>query len=162
MTDYKNLKQFKKSQINGLTKHFSSLRFGTGSNHDAWKAIFKRAEELGLAIGYSEAYGERLDFKVSRKITKEQSDFGKAWLKNYFYKMNGQPRNGKATENVSNSVLKIAKSVFRFEFVGVQILASQGWYPVQAVPIYRAFNRKGEYFDYSPIHWGQPIITEGV
>lgn len=161
MTDYKNLKQFKKSEVNGLTKHLSNLRFGTGSNQDAWTAIFKRSEELGMEIGYSEAYGERLDFKVARKITKEQSDFGKAWLKNYFFKADGKPRSGKATENVGNRVLEIAKSVSRFEFVGVQVLASQGWYPQQAVPIYRAYNRKGQYFDYSPVHWGQPIIMEG-
>jgi hypothetical protein len=161
MTDYKNLIKFEKSQINGLTKYLSNLRFGTGSNHDAWNAMFKRGEEIGLEIGYSEAYGERLDFKVSRKITKEQSDFGKAWLKQYFFKKDGKPRSGKATECVGDRVLNIAKSVSRFEFVGVQILASQGWHPVQVVPIYRAFNRKGEYFDYSPVHWGQPIIMEG-
>jgi hypothetical protein len=161
MTDYKNLKQFQKSQINGLTKHLSNLRFGTGSNQDAWSAIFRRGEEIGLEIGYSEAHGERLDFKTSRKITKEQSDFGKAWLKQYFFKKDGKPRSGKATEYVGDRVLNIAKSVSRFEFVGVQVLASQGWYPVQVVPIYRAFNRKGEYFDYSPVHWGQPIIMEG-
>lgn len=161
MTDYKNLIKFEKSQINGLTKHLSNLRFGMGSKQDAWKAIFKRGEELGLEIGYSEAYGERLDFKTPRKITKEQSDFGKSWLKNYFFKLDGKARSGKATKYVGDRVLKIAKSVSRFEFVGVQVLASQGWYPCQVVPIYRAFNRKGEYFDYSPVHWGQPIIMEG-
>jgi hypothetical protein len=162
MTDYKNLKQFQKSQINGLTKHLSNLRFGVGSNQDMWQAIFKRGEEIGLEIGYSEAHGERLDFKIPRKITKEQSDFGKSWLKEYFFKKDGKPRSGKATEYVGDRVLKIAKSVSRFEFVGVQVLASQGWYPCQVVPIYRAFNRKGEYFDYSPVHWGQPIIMEGA
>lgn len=29
------------------------------------------------------------------------------------------------------------------------------------LPIYRTFNRKGEYFDYAPIHWGEPVITFG-
>ena len=31
-TDYKNLKIYQKSQVNGLTKHLSNLRFGSESN----------------------------------------------------------------------------------------------------------------------------------
>lgn len=163
MYNYKDLKTFEKSQVNGLTKHLSSLRFGRDSKHDAWNAIFKRAEELGLEIGYSEAHGERLDFKVARKITNDQTKFGKAWLKEYFFKKNGDPRTGKRAEYVGDRVFKIAKSVSKFEFVGVQVLASSGWwYPCQIVPIYRAYDRKGNYFDYAPIHWGAPIIMESV
>lgn len=163
MYDYKNLKTYKKSQIGGLTKHLAGFRFSNDSNTNSWTRIFNRAEELGLEVGYSEAYGERLDFKVPRKITREQTEFGKAWLKNYFFKKNGEPRQTKHTTSVgSHRVLSIAKSVSRFEFVGVQVLASQGWYPVQVVPIYRAYNRKGEYFDYAPIHWGQPLVMEGA
>lgn len=161
MYDYKNLKRFEKSQINGLTKHLNNLRFEDyETNRALWDRIFRRAEELGLEIGYSEAHGERLDFKTPRKITKEQSDFGKRWLKEYFFKANGQPRSGKRTEYVGTRVLEIAKNVSRFEFVGVQVLASEGWYPCQIVPIYRAYNRKGQYFDYAPIHWGEPLIME--
>lgn len=160
--DYKNLKVYKKSQIGGLTKHLSQLRFGTYDNHTMWDRIFKRGEEIGLEIGYSEAHGERLDFKTSRKITAEQTKFGKAWLKEYFFKKDGSTRGGKRTEYVGDRVLSIAKNVSRFEFVGVQVLASSSWMPCQVVPIYRAFNRKGEYFDYAPIHWGQPIIMEGA
>lgn len=160
MYDYKNIKTFEKSQINGLTKHLSNLRFGPDTTQDKWSAIFNRAEELGLEIGYSEAHGERLDFIKPRKITTEQTKFGKAWLKEYFFKRDGKPRSGKRTEYIGDRVLAIAKSISRFEFVGVQILASNGWYPCQVVPIYRAYNRKGEYFDYAPIHWGQPIVME--
>jgi hypothetical protein len=161
--DYANLKVFTKSQVNGLTKHLSGLRFkvaDTYNTHDVWTAIFNRAKELGLEIDYSYAHGERLTFTSPRKITAEQSKFGKAWLKDFFFNLKGQPRKGKRTEYVSDRVLNIAKSVSRFEFVGVQILAAQGWYPCQAVPIYRAYNRKGQYFDYAPVHWGQPIIME--
>lgn len=162
--DYANLKTFQKSQVNGLTKHLSNLRFGgegISTNHDKWNRIFDRAKELGLEVGYSEAHGERLDFISPRKITADQTAFGKQWLKEYFFKKDGSPRSGKRTEYVGDRVLAIAKSVSRFEFVGVQVLASQGWFPCQIVPIYRAYNRKGEYFDYAPIHWGQPIIMEG-
>lgn len=163
--DYANLKVFTKSQIGGLTKHLAGLRFKqTGdelnSNGMMWKRLFGRAGELGMEIGYSEAHGERLDFKQARKITREQTQFGKAWLKDYFFKMDGTPRSGKRTEYVSGCTLRIAKSVVRFEFVGVQVLASSGWYPCQVVPIYRAFNLKGESFDYAPIHWSAPLVME--
>jgi hypothetical protein len=160
-TDYLNLKKFEKSQINGLTKSLSSLRFGHGSNRDAWDRMFARGREYAMEIGYSHGHGERMDFKVPRKITEEQTKFGKAWLKDYFFKRDGSPRSGKRMECVGTRTLNIAKSVARFEFVGVQILASTGWYPCQVIPIYRAFNRKGEYFDYAPIHWGEPLIMEG-
>jgi hypothetical protein len=159
-TDYKNLKAYKKSQVNGLTKYLIGKRFES-EDQRGWDSIIKLAENLGLSVGYCGNYhGERLDFDKPKKITKEQTELGKAWLKNHFFKLNGKPRTGKNTENVSDRVLRIAKRVSRFEFVGVAVLASSGWYPVQAVPIYRTYNRKGEYFDYSPIHWGQPIIDE--
>lgn len=161
--DYLNLQRFTKSQINGLTKALISQRFGTYESSKAWDAIFAKAEQLGLEIGYcGNYYGERLDFKTPRKITREQTDFGRKWLKDYFFKKNGTPRSGKRTEYIGQGVLDIAKSVSRFEFVGVAILASQGWYPNQAVPIYRAYSRDGSYFDYSPIHWGTPIVDDVV
>jgi len=160
--DYKNIMKYEKSQVNGLTKMLANLRFKTEyeSNSQLWDRIFKVAENIGMEIGYSAVNGERLDFKTPRKITASQTALGKTWLKNYFFKANGEPRTGKRTEYVSDRVLNIAKSVSRFEFVGVYVLASSGWYPSSVVPIYRTFNRKGEYFDYSPIHWGEPIIDE--
>lgn len=161
--DYAKIQKYEKSQINGLTKKIAGLRYGSaGSGRDAaWERIFKFAESVGLKVGYcGPYYGERLDFVKPRKITKDQTDFGKQWLKEFFFKQDGTPRKGKRTENISHRVLSIAKGVSRFEFVGVAVLASSGWWPCQTVPIYRAYNRKGEYFDYSPIHWGQPIIDE--
>lgn len=160
MTDYRNLKVFKKSQINGLTKVLMSQRFGLGDHNESWERIFKLAETFGLKVGYSYAHGERLDFLKPSKITSEQTALGKAWLKNYFFKLDGTPRRGKRTDQVPDAVLKIAKRVTRFEFVGVQVLASSGWYPSQVVPIYRTYDRTGSYFDYSPVHWGEPIIHD--
>jgi len=29
------------------------------------------------------------------------------------------------------------------------------------LPVYRTYNRRGQYFDYAPVHWGQPVIMEG-
>lgn len=160
MTDYKNLKVFQKSQVNGLTKALIRERFEAFDKTEAWNKIFKTAENFGLEVGYSHASGERLDFLKPRKITSEQTEFGKAWLKNYFFKLNGTERRGKRTDQVPDSVLKIAKRVSRFEFVGIQVLASSGWHPSQALPIYRAYDRTGSYFDYSPVPWGEPIIHD--
>lgn len=161
MTDYRNLRIFKKSQVNGLTRAILAQRFeGYSSQSEAWDKIFKLSESFGLEVSYSQAYGERLDFVKPRKITKEQTELGKTWLKSYFFKLDGKPRRGKRTENVNEHVLQIARRVTRFEFVGVQVLASSGWWPSQAVPIYRSYDRTGSYFDYSPIHWGEPIIHD--
>lgn len=161
--DYKTLKKFTKSQVNGLTKRLMSNRFKTDicDSTKMWDAIFKDAESIGLGVGYcGEYYGERLNFKNPRKITKEQTALGKNWLRDFYFKKNGEPRSGQRTQHLDDDVLKIVKKVSRFDFVGVAVLSSNGWYPVQVVPIYRAFDSKGNYFDYSPIHWGNPIIDE--
>lgn len=165
MTDYKNLKTFQKSQVNGLTKHLSSLRFNQPysperRNNDV---IIDRAKEIGLEVDYNDSnqMGEKFTFTSPRKITGEQTKFGKAWLKNYFFKLDGKTRSGKRTEHVSEATLKIAKSVSRFEFIGVLGIANQSWEIHSFLPIYRAYDRKGNYFDYSPVHWGEPVIMEG-
>lgn len=162
MTDYKNLKVFKKSQVNGLTKHLSGIRYSVPyeTRGNLTDLIIKRCTELGMEIDYCYADGERFTFTKPRKITKEQSDFGKQWLKDFFFKKNGQPRSGQRTQYVSDRVLRIAKSATRFEFIGVIGLFNSMGEMCQFVPLYRTFNRKGEYFDYAPIHWGQPIIEE--
>jgi len=123
------------------------------------------AREQGLTYSHNEydVNGDVFLFKEARKITSEQTKFGKAWLKNHFFKLNGEIRSGKNTENVGDRVLHIAKSVSRFEFVGtIGLMNSCGEYYVQFLPIYRTYNKKGEYFDYAPIHWGQPIIMESL
>lgn len=164
MTDYKNLKRFEKSQINGLTKHLACLRFSEYSERERRnERMIERAEQLGLQVDYNDSHmsGEKFTFKVPRKITAEQTKFGKAWLKDYFFKRNGEPRSGKRTEYVSNQTLEIAKRVSRFEFIGVLGVADQYWNIHSFLPIYRAYDRNGNYFDYSPVHWGEPVIMEG-
>lgn len=105
---------------------------------------------------------ELYHFKKPMKIERYQTTLGKAWLKQHFFKTNGQPRSGRNTENVSERVLNISKSVSRFEFIGVGLVQNQFGDTNQVIPIYRTYNRKGEYFDYCPIHWCQPLIFEGL
>lgn len=162
--DYKNIKKYTKSQIGGLTKRLMGTRFKINNydRGDMWDALFKDAKGLGLEIVYNDiGHGERLDFAKPRKITKEQTEFGKAWLKDFFFKKDGAPRSGKRTQYINQFELNIAKSVTRFEFVGVAVQASDGWCPCQVLPIYRAYNRKGQSFDYAPVYWGQPLTNGG-
>lgn len=164
--DYMNLKRFEKSQVNGLTKHLAGLRFNTPDDPNKRTrlndVIFQRADELGLEIDYNDmnASGEKLTFKTPRKITAEQTKFGKAWLREYFFKKNGEPRGGKRTKCIGDDILRVAKSVVRFEFIGVMGLFNSYGEMVQFVPIYRAYGRNGRYFDYAPIHWGEPLISQ--
>lgn len=163
MYNYTSLKTFEKSQINGLTKHLSQLRFGASEMGLGNSKMIARAQELGMEIDYNDSNlpGEKFTFKTPRKITKVQSDFGKAWLKNYFFKLDGTLRSGKRVEYVGDRVLEIAKRVHKFEFIGVLGVANSYWEIHSFLPIYRAYDKKGNYFDYSPVHWGQPVIMEG-
>lgn len=166
---YEKMSIFPKSAINGLTKHLGSLRFNKNIKDSIDKEMsvndimIRRCKELGLEIDYNDSNlpGEKFCFSKPRKITKEQTLLGKAWLKNHFFKLNGQVRSGKNTQNISQQILAIAKNVSRFEFVGVLGVATQAWEIQAFLPIYRAYNSKGEYFDYAPVHWGQPVIMEG-
>jgi len=167
-TDYKNLKRFEKSQVNGLTKLLSGLRFREEFRHkESYRIntdkLIEFCKGLGLEIDYNDApmSAEKFVFTKPRAITKEQTQLGKAWLKNHFFKLNGKPRGGKATQYVGDRVLEISKSVSRFEFIGVLGCMNSYGEIVQFLPIYRTYNRKGQYFDYSPVHWGQPVIMEG-
>lgn len=159
--DYKNIMKFEKRMINGLTKKLSNLRFGNYTRGN--EIMIKQAESYDMEVDYNDSNlpGEKILFKKARKITKEQTECGKTWLKNYFFKKNGDKRSGKATEYINDDTLRIAKSVVRFEFVGVLGVANSSWEIHSFLPIYRAYNRKGEYFDYAPVHWGQPVIMEG-
>lgn len=153
--------RFEKNEINALLKLFTSYRFADNQR----KLEIEALQELILnyvdgTYVYSN-HAEIMHFPKACKISREQTEFGKQWLKNYFFKKDGKPRSGKATEDIGEHELKIAKAVSRFEFVGILLIKNQ-WGDVNgALPIYRTYNRKGEYFDYSPIHWGQPVIMVG-
>lgn len=159
----KRIKQgrFEKSEINALTKFLGSYRFASPERKNE---ILDLQADLLECVGHeyisSSFQCDVMHFKKPCKITKEQTKLGKAWLKHHFFKLSGEKRGSKNAEHVSDRVLAISKSVSRFEFVGVLMVRNQWADLLQALPIYRTYNRKGEYFDYSPIHWGQPIIME--
>lgn len=157
------LGRFEKNEISALTKLISSTQYTNTERKLSVKALTELSMDCvddGVHV-FSNIYGEVMHFKKSMKISKDQSDLGKAWLKNYFFKLDGKPRNGKNTEGISDRVLAISKSVSRFEFIGVLICKNPYNDINDVLPIYRTYNRKGEYFDYAPIHWGMPVIMEG-
>ncbi len=158
MTDYKNLKRFEKSQINGLTKYLGSFRYGNDDRYN--ETIHKKAEELGLILNHDdyEAGAEVFYFKSPKKITAQQTKLGKEWLKNHFWTSKGKLRN---TKNICRSVRvrAISLKVSRFEFIGVMGCKNSMGQIVQFLPIYRTY-KGAAYFDYSPVHWGMPVIRE--
>lgn len=160
---YEKMKTFPRGAIMGITKHLSGLRFSSDYGDDLTTKQINRAKELGLELDYNDSNtsGEKFTFIKPRKITSDQTKFGKAWLKQFFFKLDGSPRKGKNTEYISDETLRIAKSVSRFEFIGVLALRNGMSELYQFLPIYRTYDKKGNYFDYSPVHWGQPIIMEG-
>ena len=162
--NFQSIKTFKRSEIVALTKKLSALRFGYNFNDaENYLRTKNEAERLGLSV-VAENYdvnGEIFHFDSFRRITKQQTAFGKAWLKNYFFKLDGRLRSGKATQDVSERILNISNKVSRFEFIGVLGLKNSRGDFVQFLPIYRTYSRDGKYFDYAPIHWGRPVLMEG-
>jgi hypothetical protein len=154
--------KFEKNEINALTKLFSGSRFATLERQlelEAFQAL--TMDYAGHVHVFSNIYGDVMHFKKPMRITAEQTLTGKAWLKNFFFKKNGDKRNSKNTEYVGDRVLAISKNVSRFEFIGIVVCKNPHGGVNNVLPIYRTYNRKGEYFDYSPIHWSQPVIMEG-
>lgn len=155
--------RFEKSEIGAITKLLQSIRFEKTERKNAINAFRNLAfHVVDHMYIHSDFQADVLHFGKPAKISKEQTELGKQWLRNHFFKLDGSPRKGKATEDVSDRVLAIAKSVSKFEFVGV--LEGRNAYGdvCQVLPIYRTYDRKGNYFDYSPIHWGQPVIMESL
>jgi hypothetical protein len=154
--------KFEKSEINALTKLFSGSRFTTPERKLELEAFQSLTMDCVDQVRvFSNIYGDVMHFKKPMRIMAEQTLTGKAWLKNFFFKKNGEKRNSKNTEYVSDRVLAISKNVSRFEFIGIVICKNPHGGVNNVLPVYRTYNRKGEYFDYSPIHWGQPVIMEG-
>lgn len=151
--------KFTKNEIGALTKLIQSMRF---SKNEKRKELIQDLIDNNLEH-IRELYDFNSDvyhFAKPCKITVEQTELGKNWLKNYFFNNSGNPRRGKATENISESVLNISKSVSRFEFVGLMFFKNT-YQDVNAVsPIYRTYNKQGDYFDYAPLHWSKPVIME--
>lgn len=140
-------KAWTEGEIRGVLKQFNSLRFSRYRNE-----VNARTEAIE---GILETM-ERVD-KVW-PITKEQSSKGIAYLLKRHFKLNGEPRKSCPFNSRQQ---RIIKSFQRFAFAGVFVgNGSMGcnYY----VPVYRVYAKNGDNFDYSPIHWGDPIVHDDL
>lgn len=163
--------KFQKSEIAALTKMVVSARFES-ENAERRDAILNMVSEhmpifetvyIPPRGPYAQDghHAEVRHFDKPAKITAEQTKMGREYLKRRYIKTNGAARKC-AERELTPAQIEIVRNVSRFEFVGILTVLAQ--YDqgsiVQALPIYRTYNRKGEYFDYAPIHWGEPVISE--
>jgi hypothetical protein len=161
-------RRFEKSEIGALTKLIASYRFADTQRKNDIEALQTETMER-VAIVDRYMYNHRVECEVMHfakpsKITVQQTTLGKNWLNKHCFKLNGETRKD-IEDHFSDRALSIARNVSRFEFIGVVMVFDDSGYGKnlqQVLPIYRTYNRKGEYFDYSPIHWAQPIVMEGL
>lgn len=161
-------RKFSKSEIGALTKIMQSYRFASAERKNEIEHLqTETMEHLTTVDLYRHGRhfeAEFQQFPVASKITADQTKLGKAWLKQYCFKVNGGLR--KNIENVfSERCLDIIRNVSRFEFVGVLMVFDDsgcGRNLCNVLPIYRTYDRKGKYFDYAPIHWDKPVVMEGL
>jgi hypothetical protein len=161
--------RFERSEIAALTKLIAGLRFAPEERKAEIEELRANCF-LEVDVITERPYGggdyfycHVMHFAKPAKISATQTREGKEWLKRKYFKTNGQPRAAglRLEENQGSKALEICKSVSRFEFVGVLEVRNSHGDCNQVLPIYRTYNRKGEYFDYSPIHWGEPVFSGG-
>jgi hypothetical protein len=85
---------------------------------------------------------ELLESREERRITREHSDKGIAWLRKLCFKLNGEPRK---TQPLGVAALDIVRNFSHFTWAG---LYNIGNYRPHYVPIWRTYARDGSYFDY--------------
>lgn len=126
------------------------------------KRPLTKSEILGLAWALNGAkrvnllYPHRvvltalINRRAERPIAKELSTFGVQWLRKKAFKLNGEPRQGK-TQPFGDRELKIIKGFSKYRWVGFH--NTQEDYGnfngcKSLTPIWRCYDRKGNYFDY--------------
>jgi len=88
-------------------------------------------------------------------ITKEQSDFGIAWLKNKAFKLNGQVRK---SNPFGYKELEVIKNFKKFEFSSLYDINHYG-NGHQYQPVYKVIAKNGDYFEYVAVAWGDIEIV---
>jgi hypothetical protein len=141
---------WQKSEINAVIKALQRINFSDSLNSNEFQ--FKHADLLA-ACHYQEG-NESGPFEHS--ITKEQSDYGLEYLKRRYFKLNGTARR-QCPFNLRQQAI-IMHAFKEFKFVGFYEHRNDSGMYVGYTPVYRVHANNGEYFDYSPIHWGNPLV----
>lgn len=95
-----------------------------------------------------------LDAREERPITREHSDKGIAWLRKLCFKLNGDPRKNPP---LGTRELDIVRRFKRFTWVGVYNTQEhfENWNGCKSyVPVWRTYDKAGNYFDYAVIGGG--------
>lgn len=152
-----------KNEIGAVIKGLNAERF---SKHGASEPL---AMEKGMStfidsiaehedaeyLPDSNSYATPITFHKPIKITEDQSDIGITWLKAYCFGVRG-PRKQPA---FNSNDLQVIKTFKRFLFVGILLVESE-YGSKYYLPIYRTIGASNQSFDYSPIHWGVPIVSK--
>lgn len=97
---------------------------------------------------------ELFEAKAERPITKEQTEFGIAWLRKYCFKANGEPRKRCPLDRKQQAIVEHFNS---FAWVGIYNTQEHfgNWNGCKSyVPVWRVFGTHGGYFDYAVIGGG--------
>lgn len=140
MTKFNRFEKWTKGEINGLRK-------AVGPCSKLPRACIEELQD--------KAYCHSSEFK----ITKEQSLFGIEYLKKTVFTKKGIPRNAKRNFLRSEpNAIKIIKNFAKFRFIGLQSVPNNYYWGNRAgeytLPIYRTYDRDGNYFDYTAGMWG--------
>ncbi len=152
---------FQKREINALTKLLGGVRFAKPERVAEVAYLKRMLMTEGADVSHGESYGTVWTFNRACKISEEQSAFGLAWLHDHYFKKNAAPRAValRLAEEHGSDLLTVVRGVVRFDFIGVIEFRNQyDGQVMQAIPLYRAFDATGKYFDYAPIHWSEPVF----
>ena len=133
---------WQKSEINAVVKALQSANFASNKTADVADAYIELAQKT--------EYGS-----FEHSITQEQSVMGITYLRSRYFKKTGEPRKQCP---FGSSEQRIIEQFKKFTFVGFYSETNEYGTYRSYVPVYRVYAHNGDYFDYSPIHWGTPIV----
>lgn len=109
-------------------------------------------------------------WEFERKITKDQNEFGRNWLKERYINKKGQPRkqlkhdfNYLDVDSTPERAFNVIKGLKDFRFVGV----TGHWNSyfkiyTDITPVYKAIGKNGDSFTYTFGHWGKLIASPEI
>lgn len=132
-------KRWTKQDINGFMKALNSMRFTSN---------MERKDRIGdLLLRFENGPREY-------SITREQTTQGIDYLRRRYFKLNGDARKSCPFSLPQQWIIK---NFVKFKFVAV-LVERNAWGQELYMPVYRVYAKGGLFFDYTPVHWGIPII----
>lgn len=133
----------KKWELHAFAKLLNTIKWSSPERKQAIENLFS---ELHIGYGTDQEY----------KLTAEHTKQGKEYFQRYCFKLNGEVRKGC---QLGTRELNIVRKFSHFRFVGFYDHYNNGGYDPFYMIVFRVYNKDGNYFDYSPVHWGDPYIV---